>query len=86
MSVKPCPLCQAFRCVVLKPFLVPSAILSNSPNATKTLSPADEHILKEHGVAVVECSWARLDEIPFGKIKSPNERLREFLREEFRAS
>jgi hypothetical protein len=27
------------------------------------------------GLAVVECSWARLDDVPFGKIKSPYERL-----------
>lgn len=31
------------------------------------------------GLAVVECSWARLDEVPFNKIKSPYERLRAFL-------
>lgn len=30
------------------------------------------------GLAVVECSWARLDEVPFNKIKSPYERLRAF--------
>lgn len=54
---------QKFRGIVL------------TPNATQTLSPADAHIIAENGVAVVECSWARLDEIPFGKIKSPNERL-----------
>ncbi|PKI82379.1 ribosome biogenesis protein tsr3 [Malassezia vespertilionis] len=46
-----------------------------TPRATKVLSPADAGIVHEHGVAVVECSWARLDEIPFGKIKSPHERL-----------
>ncbi|SPO28995.1 related to TSR3 - protein required for processing of the 20S pre-rRNA [Ustilago trichophora] len=54
---------QKFRGIVL------------TPNATQTLSPADAHIIAENGVAVVECSWARLDEVPFGKLKSPNERL-----------
>ncbi|SJX64501.1 related to TSR3-protein required for processing of the 20S pre-rRNA [Sporisorium reilianum f. sp. reilianum] len=54
---------QKFRGIVL------------TPNATQTLSPADAHIVAENGVAVVECSWARLDEIPFGKLKSPHERL-----------
>lgn len=47
----------------------------NRPNATKILSPADAPILQEHGLAVVECSWARLDEIPFKRIQSPHERL-----------
>lgn len=54
---------QKFRGVVL------------TPHATQVLSPADAPIVREYGVAVVECSWARLDEIPFGKIKSPHERL-----------
>jgi ribosome biogenesis protein Tsr3 len=39
------------------------------------LSPADREIIAERGVAVVECSWARLDEVPFKKIKSNHERL-----------
>ncbi|PWZ02468.1 DUF367-domain-containing protein [Testicularia cyperi] len=54
---------QKFRGIVL------------TPNATQTLSPADADIVRANGVAVVECSWARLDEIPFGKLKSPHERL-----------
>lgn len=54
---------QKFRGIVL------------TPHATQVLSPADAPILREYGVAVVECSWARLDEIPFSKIKSPHERL-----------
>lgn len=45
------------------------------PNATQVLSPADAPILQDHGLAVVECSWARLDEIPFKRIQSPHERL-----------
>ena len=27
----------------------------------------------------MECSWARLDDVPFSKIGSPHERLREYL-------
>lgn len=48
-----------------------------SPKGVKVVSPEDKDIVAENGVAVVECSWARLDEIPWGKIRSPNERLRE---------
>lgn len=54
---------QKFRGIVL------------TPNATQVLSPADRNIICEYGAAVVECSWARLDEIPFSKIRSPHERL-----------
>ena len=49
------------------------------PNATQVLSPADKDIINRGGLAVVECSWARLSEIPFSKIASPHERLRAFL-------
>ena len=37
---------------------------------------ADREIVEAAGLAVVECSWARLEEVPFGKIASPHERLR----------
>jgi pre-rRNA-processing protein TSR3 len=50
-----------------------------SPNATQVLSPADKDIINASGLAVVECSWARLAEIPFSKIASPHERLCAFL-------
>src|SRR6266702_2754249 len=49
------------------------------PNATQVLSPADKDIIDKCGLAVVECSWARLSEIPFSKIASPHERLCAFL-------
>jgi len=45
------------------------------PKGKKPISPSDDEIIGLSGLAVVECSWARLDEVPFGKIKSPNERL-----------
>ncbi|KAG8800819.1 ribosome biogenesis protein tsr3, partial [Serendipita sp. 398] len=54
---------QRFRGIVL------------TPNATQVLSPMDRTIIAQGGIAVVECSWARLEDVPFGKIKSPNERL-----------
>jgi len=50
-----------------------------SPKAVQVLSPADKDIVDKGGLAVVECSWARLSEIPFSKIASPNERLLPYL-------
>ncbi|KAH9979825.1 DUF367-domain-containing protein [Russula compacta] len=50
-----------------------------SPKATVVLSPADKDIIEKGGIAVVECSWARLSEIPFSKIASPHERLLPYL-------
>jgi len=40
------------------------------------ISPADRDLILNGGLAVVECSWARLDDVPFAKIASPHERLR----------
>ncbi|WVW80145.1 hypothetical protein I302_102120 [Kwoniella bestiolae CBS 10118] len=58
---------QRFRGVVL------------TPKGKKPISPSDDEIVQMSGLAVVECSWARLDEVPFNKIKSPYERLLPFL-------
>ena len=49
------------------------------PNATCVVSPADRDIIAKDGLAVVECSWARLDDVPFSKIASPHERLRVYI-------
>ncbi|KAF8444279.1 hypothetical protein BGX38DRAFT_1143670 [Terfezia claveryi] len=39
-----------------------------TPNGKIPVSPADQETLEQYGAAVVECSWARLEEVPFGKI------------------
>ncbi len=49
--------------------------LPSRPKGTVPVAPCDREIVGMSGVAVVECSWARLDEVPFQKIKSPFERL-----------
>jgi pre-rRNA-processing protein TSR3 len=49
------------------------------PKGNLPVSPADRDVVAQAGVAVVECSWARLDDVPFGKIRSPNERLCKYM-------
>lgn len=46
-----------------------------TPNGKGVVCPNDREIVEQFGVAVVECSWARLDEVPFGKIGGKYERL-----------
>lgn len=50
-----------------------------SPNAKKTISPADREIMELYGASVVECSWARMEEVPWSKIGGPCERLLPYL-------
>lgn len=49
------------------------------PLGTMTISPRDRSIVESSGVAVIDCSWAKLDETPFHKMKSPHPRLLPFL-------
>lgn len=50
-----------------------------SPRGKGVVCPDDKEIVETGGVAVVECSWARLDEIPFHKIGGQNERFLPYL-------
>jgi pre-rRNA-processing protein TSR3 len=50
-----------------------------SPNGTKCMSPADHQIIEKHGVGVVNCSWAKLEDVPFARLKSGGDRLLPFL-------
>ena len=58
---------QAFNGVVL------------SPIAKETVSPADRAAVLAHGVSVIDCSWARLDDVPFGRLKRGHHRLLPFV-------
>ena len=46
------------------------------PKAKTVLSAADRELLERFGAAVVECSWKRVDEVPFSRIGGKCERLR----------
>lgn len=50
-----------------------------SPNGKGVVCPDDLAIVEECGAAVVECSWARLEEVPFSKIGGKHERLLPYL-------
>lgn len=50
-----------------------------TPNGKRTLSPADADLLVNFGVAVVECSWARVNEIQWSKVGGKCERLLPYL-------
>ncbi|KAJ2868656.1 ribosome biogenesis protein tsr3 [Coemansia erecta] len=50
-----------------------------SPEGKQVVSRADLPIMEQHGAAMIDCSWARLDEVPFNRIKSRHNRLLPYL-------
>ncbi|ODV88405.1 hypothetical protein CANCADRAFT_16448, partial [Tortispora caseinolytica NRRL Y-17796] len=50
-----------------------------SPNGSDVVCPDDRSIVEQNGAAVVECSWALLDQVPFSRIGGKHERLLPYL-------
>jgi pre-rRNA-processing protein TSR3 len=50
-----------------------------TPSATSVMSPLDADTIKRHGLAVIDCSWAQLDKVPFDKLNFGVPRLLPFL-------
>ncbi|KAM3441356.1 hypothetical protein NHJ13734_002850 [Beauveria thailandica] len=50
-----------------------------TPNGKQVVSPDDSALIDQFGAAVVECSWARTKEVPWGKVGGKCERLLPYL-------
>jgi pre-rRNA-processing protein TSR3 len=50
-----------------------------TPIATKCIGPDDRHLVESYGMAVVDCSWAKLEETPFSRMKASFTRLLPYL-------
>ncbi|CAO3649109.1 unnamed protein product [Cunninghamella echinulata] len=78
---KRCSGVKLARCNMLKTLKLSQRFrgIVASPVGEKAVSPADRSIVEEYGAGVVDCSWARIDEVPFTKIKGPTDRLLPYL-------
>jgi pre-rRNA-processing protein TSR3 len=50
-----------------------------SPTGTKLISPADFEMVRTGGLAVIDCSWAALEQVPWHRLPHQGDRLLPFL-------
>ncbi|KAL8476105.1 hypothetical protein ACS0TY_028682 [Phlomoides rotata] len=70
--------CDAKRCTGRKLELRVSSSFGGvvlSPTGTQCVSQEDLDLIKRRGLAVVDCSWARLEDVPFTKLRCVAPRL-----------
>lgn len=69
------------RCGLVKQLKIkqkfPGLVLT--PVGTSCINPSDRTIIEEKGLAVVDCSWAKIEETPLAQLKSHCPRLLPFL-------
>ncbi|KAG5331181.1 TSR3 protein, partial [Acromyrmex charruanus] len=50
-----------------------------TPVSDKCVTPLDRKIVEKYGCAVVNCSWSRIDDTPFNKVRTSHPRILPFL-------
>ena len=50
-----------------------------SPFGDRCISYEDHNVISSRGLAVVDCSWAKLDDTPFSRVKAYQHRLLPYL-------